>query len=64
MAPILGYWKIRGLAQPIRNLMSYAGVEFNEKRYELPDDKDYAKVTECFQKDKLNLGIDFANLPY
>jgi glutathione S-transferase len=30
----LGYWNIRGLAQQIRYLLKYAGVEFIDKRYE------------------------------
>ena len=25
---VLGYWKIRGLAQYIRHLLSYTGTEF------------------------------------
>ncbi len=32
--PTLGYWDIRGLAEPIRYLLKYAGVKFNDKRYE------------------------------
>ena len=26
--PTLGYWKIRGLAQPIRYCLAYCGVDF------------------------------------
>ena len=38
-APIkLGYWKIRGLAQPIRYLLAYAGVPFEDVLYEQGDD--------------------------
>ena len=71
--PILGYWDIRGLAQPIRYLLKYAGVQFIDKRYEfgeVPRDydrtnaKDSAKVGIHWKKDKPNLGLDFPNLPY
>ncbi|CAG0891824.1 unnamed protein product, partial [Cyprideis torosa] len=33
MVPILGYWDIRGLAQPIRLLLHYTGTEFEDKYY-------------------------------
>ena len=32
--PILGYWKIRGLASQIRYELEYLGVEYEEKHYE------------------------------
>jgi glutathione S-transferase len=32
----LGYWKIRGLAQPIRHLLAYTQIPFNEVLYEIP----------------------------
>ncbi len=25
---VLGYWKVRGLAQPLRHLLAYTGLEF------------------------------------
>lgn len=56
MAPTLGYWDIRGLGAPIRHLLAYAGVEYEDKRYADPD--------AWFQKDKFALGLDFPNLPY
>ena len=31
--PIVGYWAIRGLGQPIRDLLSYLGVDFENKLY-------------------------------
>ena len=30
----VAYWKIRGLAAPLRMMCSYAGVEFENKMYE------------------------------
>jgi len=55
MAPTLGYWNIRGLAQPIRLLLAYTETEVEDKRYTQPD--------EWFGS-KFNLGLDFPNLPY
>ena len=60
--PILGYWKIRGLAQQIRYMLTYLNVEFQEQIYEL-------KLAEpmCFKvwTDKQDsIGLDFVNLPY
>ncbi|CAG2181870.1 unnamed protein product [Oppiella nova] len=55
--PTLGYWNIRGLCEPIRYLLKYAGVEFTDKRLEF-------KNRDTWLKDKPNLGLDFPNLPY
>lgn len=52
----LGYWGIRGLAQPIRFLLAYLGVEYTNKNYLAPE--------EWFGKDKNDLGLDFPNIPY
>ena len=53
---IIGYWNIRGLGHPVRNLAHYLGLKFEEKRYEKDED--------WFEKDKKGLGIPFPNLPY
>jgi glutathione S-transferase len=53
---VLGYWKIRGLAQPLRHLLSYTGLEFQEVQY---DNRE-----KWFQEDKVNIGLDFPNIPY
>lgn len=52
----LGYWKVRGLGQPLRLLLSYTGLDFEEVQYDNPD--------KWFKEDKLNLGLEFPNLPY
>lgn len=52
----LAYWGIRGLAQVNRLLLSYSGVEF--------EDFTYTDGDKWFKDDKLNLGLDFPNLPY
>ena len=53
---ILGYWKIRGLGQVCRHLLSYTEADFEEVQYE---DRE-----KWFEQDKKNLGFDFPNLPY
>lgn len=55
MAPIVGYWNTRALGEPIRLLLTYAGVEFEDKRYQEPKE---------WYSEKFNLGFDFPNIPY
>ncbi|KAM7539223.1 hypothetical protein Aperf_G00000053274 [Anoplocephala perfoliata] len=55
IAPILGYWDIRGHAEVCRLLLRYCGVKFEDKRYVNPSD---------WFSTKLNLGLDFPNLLY
>jgi glutathione S-transferase len=52
----LGYWGIRGLAQVPRLLLSFSGVEF--------EDQQYTEGDKWFKEDKVNLGLNFPNLPY
>lgn len=52
----LAYWGIRGLAQTIRHLLAYSGVDF--------EDFSYTEGDVWFKEDKLHLGLDFPNLPY
>lgn len=60
MAPIFAYWDIRGLAQPIRILLNYLGVEFEDKMYKVGPDMS----REDWLKEKFSLSLDFPNLPY
>ena len=53
---VLGYWGIRGAAQPIRNLLAYLNLAYEDKHY---NDRD-----EWFNKDKPAFKSDFPNLPY
>lgn len=63
MAPLtLGYWDIRGLGNPIRLLLEYAGAEYVEKLYKCGPPPEFER-NEWLQ-DKANLGIKCANLPY
>lgn len=52
----LGYWKIRGLAQYLRHLLSYTETDFQEVQYDNQD--------KWFKEDKPSIGFDFPNLPY
>jgi len=62
MAPTLGYWNIRGLAQPIRLLLAYSGTDYEDKRYNLGSAPDFDRSE--WLNDKFSLGLDFPNLPY
>ena len=52
----LGYWGVRGLGQICRVLLFTSGVNF--------EDHIYSNYDDWFKKDKINLGLDFPNLPY
>ncbi|KAI1306062.1 Glutathione S-transferase Mu 5 [Halotydeus destructor] len=58
MAPLLGYWNLRGLAQAIRNLLAHADVDYEDKLYITSQGRDQ------WLADKATLGLDFPNLPY
>ncbi|XP_013875683.1 glutathione S-transferase Mu 3 [Austrofundulus limnaeus] len=62
MAMTLGYWDIRGLAQPIRLLLEYTDTKYEEKLYSCGEAPDYDKT--CWINEKDKLGINFVNLPY
>lgn len=60
--PTLGYWKIRGLAQPIRLLLHYVGEEYHDEQYEQGDAPDYNR--KAWTDVKNSLGLPIPNLPY
>ncbi|KAJ6620402.1 Glutathione S-transferase 2 [Pseudolycoriella hygida] len=62
MAPILGYWDLRGLASTIRNLLHYKEVEFEDKLYKIGPAPEYESSEWTAVKPTLDL--DFPNLPY
>ncbi|KAM7539091.1 hypothetical protein Aperf_G00000056482 [Anoplocephala perfoliata] len=62
MAPVLGYWDIRGYTEPIRLLLHYLGVEFKEKLYTFGPAPDFDRS--MWFSEKFKLGLDFPNLPY
>lgn len=62
MAPVLGYWNIRGLAQPIRLLLGYTETDFEDKHYVCGPPPDYDRSS--WLNEKFTLDLDFPNLPY
>ena len=60
--PTLGYWNIRGLAEPIRLLLEYCGESYKDVRYQQGGAPDYSREEWLAEKEKL--GLDFPNLPY
>ena len=58
----LGYWRIRGFAQPIRLLLHYTNTPFEDVLYVQGDGPEFSRK-EWFDV-KFNLGLDFPNLPY
>jgi len=62
MAPTLAYWELRGLAAPLRYMLHYLGVEFEDKQYGLGTPPNFNKDQWDAVKDKLHL--EFPNLPY
>nr|SZF06491.1 Group 8 mite allergen-like protein (mu class glutathione transferase) [Psoroptes ovis] len=60
--PTVGYWDIRGLGQPIRLMLTYAGQDFHDKRYNIGPAPTFDRSE--WLNEKFNLGLDFPNLPY
>ena len=62
MPVTLGYWKIRGLAQPIRLQLKYLGIDFEDVHYVQGGPPDYDRSSWLSVKE--TLGMQFPNLPY
>lgn len=59
MSITLSYWDIRGLAEPSRLLLRYAGAKWEDKRFVFsPESRGE------WNAEKFSLGLDFPNLPY
>ena len=58
----LGYWNMRGLAQPILYLLEYIQHPYEEDIYEQGPAPEY-KISQWTNK-KHELGLDFPALPY
>ena len=52
--PILAYWDVRGLGEPLRYQLIYSGVKFEDKAY---------TDRETWGNDKKNSAMHFPNLP-
>lgn len=59
----LGYWDIRGFAEPIRLLLRYCDVPFEEVRYGYGTGDQFPSRDEWLAE-KFTLRLDFPNLPY
>lgn len=62
MTAQLGYWKIRGLAAPIRMLLHYCDVHFEDVQYEQGDPPELSAA--AWLDKKFTLGLVLPNLPY
>jgi len=69
--PTLGYWNIRGLAQPVRMLLCHKGVKFEDKQYDCLEIEEGKYDASCWHGpedgDKVKLrkgGMLYPNLPY
>jgi len=62
MAPVLAYWDLRGIVEPIRFLLNYVGTEFEDKRYTIGPAPEFERPE--WLADKASLALDFPNLPY
>jgi len=60
--PVLAYWDLRGLGEPIRLMLEHAGVKYDQKLFVSGDAPGY-DIT-CWTDVKESLGLDFPNLPY
>ena len=58
----LGYWRLRGFAQPIRLLLHYTNTPFEDVLYVQGDGPEFSRKE--WLDVKFNLGLDFPNLPY
>ena len=62
MTLTLGYWDTRAICEPIRLLLNYCEVKFNDKRYKVGPPPNYDKSE--WNNVKNDLGLDIPNLPY
>ncbi|CAG2114606.1 unnamed protein product, partial [Medioppia subpectinata] len=62
--PTIGYYKTRGLAQPIRLLLAYKSVKFIDKYYGKSGDKNLDDNPADWLAEKTILGLEFPDLPY
>ena len=62
--PELGYWKIRGLAAPIRYQLAYCGVDFKDTEYEQLVKPEGGFDMSAWTDVKYKMDLDFPNLPY
>ena len=61
--PVLGYWDVRGLAEPIRLMLEHCAIAYKDKRYQFGKDAADAFKGDWIN-DKFSLGLNFPNIPY
>ena len=59
---VLGYWDLRGIVAPIKYMMEYIGLEYEDRYHFYGEAPDFNK--DSWLKVKNQLGLDFPNLPY
>jgi glutathione S-transferase len=59
----LGYWAIRGLAQPIRLVLAYAAIDFEDELYVMPAGAPWPQSPKWLAE-RDALGLAFPNLPF
>ena len=59
---VIGYWDIRGLVQPIKYLLEYLQVDYEDKQYFYGEAPDHNK--DSWFSVKHHIGLQFPNLPY
>ncbi|XP_015782782.1 glutathione S-transferase Mu 1-like [Tetranychus urticae] len=62
MAPLIGYWNVRGNLESIILTLKQAKVSFKVRRYKLGDAPDFDKSD--WLNEKYKLGLDYPNVPY
>ena len=62
MAPVIGYWKVRALVEPIILTLEQAKASYEIRGYKLGDAPDYDRSD--WLNEKNNLGLDLPNVPY
>eukprot|EP01083_Nonionella_stella_P168356 568197_1 len=61
---VLGYWAIRGVAQPIRFMLEYGKIPYEDRQYGYSTEPPYKNDWFGGDKEKNEFGLDFPNLPY
>ncbi|XP_015782382.1 glutathione S-transferase Mu 1 isoform X1 [Tetranychus urticae] len=62
MAPVIGYWNLRGAVEPIILTLKQAKASYKLRVYKLGDAPDFDKSD--WLNEKHNLGLPYPNLPY
>lgn len=62
--PTFGYWDVRGLGEPIRMVLRWAGADYEDRQYKMREGADMATIAGMWREEKYDLGLPFPNLPY